>query len=222
MDSLFERWIIVAEWIAISVCCNGWMRWNLNRMIRQCRPSALDTPLYCPIQQLFPIAMKRLRWIPDHLTTALVLQMLGWMATEAYTSHVQVGWQICMVTIARFYAARAILCGSILIPSSYQSESVRHLRHNQSLSSIVQRGHGNDLIVSGHCGVVVCMLCHLATHIPNCTIHWWWPWVWSQAIMQSILVVVTRCHYAIDVLLAWLLVTCTYPLLSSFPWYELI
>lgn len=170
------------------------MLWNTRYQFRIMERMRQERPLDDLIHSLSPLWMTE-HWFRRHTDTAvfnLPIVILGMAKYGSDTASWRT-WMItqaCMPTFLLEFGALAlykqIVCISTRLSPATQSDNVRINSLGISTSTWIDYG------ISGHTGLTVLLWLHLRT----------WPSLFL-AIGQTVLMCITREHYTLDVLHAW-------------------
>ena len=193
-------------------------------------------PLHDEVHYWFP-DLQKYRWIPDTICQIFQLCAVIIIPTQM---------NILMVMMGILYTVRAISFCSTILPTArvfpleteekkvdeFQkklgdtpdaSPTARRTCKNK-IKSIVSRlmqvekitrvGFKHDLLFSGHCCVVVTICVHWSMWIP-CWIGYQYAY-WLIALAMTVFIIISRCHYTICCLYAWICCYAAYTTIVPF------
>ena len=170
------------------------MAWNTRYQFCIMERMRQEKPLDDLIHNLSPLWMTE-NWFRRHTDTVVFNLPIVVLGLAKYGSSMD-SWRTWMIMQARvpmfllefgaFALYKQIVCISTRLSPATQSDNVRINSLGISMSTWIDYG------ISGHTGLTVLLWLHLRT----------WPSLFL-AIGQSVLMCVTREHYTLDVLHAW-------------------
>jgi hypothetical protein len=164
-------------------------------------------PLYDWFHRKFP-DMRQYRYVSDMIDTAFIFVGL---VLPIFIDDTIYQLNMMLVTTSCLYIIRIPCCMITIVPKCRVYTTDDYYQPGRFASPWMAaihkgwfeavNGHGHDCIFSGHCTMVVNILCHWTYHLifnPLPLIG-----LWILGLFMSFWIIISRCHYWVDVFLAW-------------------
>lgn len=221
-------WGLALIALVLALVINEYGKQWIDRRIARFTPSQktqYENPLVDIVHDQVSDRWRPYRWIPDVIHTIFI--GVG-LFVPFYADNYE--FDFFLFNVSCEYILRILLCMCTILPRCrVYDERDHHRPHSGNRPKwfltvhriwfVASKGHGNDLYLSGHC-IMVFSLVWTWTHYQV------FPYVvlvgcWVTAFLMAWMIVMTRCHYVNDNVLAFFIVCGWFEISTHhfYPWY---